>query len=156
MKLNERQSAFLDWLSRLLDETSRLQRVLEQERDVLLESKLESLQMLVEEKNTLVDRIESLLVQLPGNAEQKEDVLGEMIRALKLEDSQVVGLWQEVKRRMGECRTLNESNGATISLLQEYNQQALVLLFGHRRDRVCYGADGQSRSGDSDRLLVTT
>ncbi len=156
MDLNDRQRAFVNWLNHLEEETVRLQSVLERESRALQEREHEFLQIVVDEKNILVGRIEALLAKLPVQSEANEDVLGEMIRALGLEGSQVVGQWQQLKRRMGECKALNEANGATISLLQEHNNRSLVLLFGQRRDRVCYGADGQGQSDGSERLLVTT
>ncbi len=156
MTLNEQQRTFVDWLNCLMEAIRQLHAVLEQEQDILLEHKLESLQLLAEHKNTLVEQIDALLAQLPNSSEAKEALVDKLIGALNLTKHRGGELWQETKDLMADCRALNETNGATISLLQEHNGQALALLFGQRCDRVCYGPDGQNQTGAGDRLLAST
>jgi len=156
MDLNDRQRVFVTWLNRLEEETGRLHALLERESRVLRERKMDLLQELVGEKNERVERIEALLAQAPVQAGAEEGRVEGLICDLKLQDTPVAGKWRRLRRRMEECRMLNEANGATIALLQEHNNRALVLLFGQRRDRVCYGADGRGLSDGGERLLVTT
>lgn len=154
--MNENQRILVEWLNRLAAEIQQLHGLLLHEQQCLLERRFVGLPELAEQKNARVSRIDAMLLQLSGQPQQLAWVVDQLIETLDLQGGEMGDSWQRLKQRMEECRLLNETNGATIALLQEQNHRALELLFGQRRDRVCYGADGQGQTPGSERLLAST
>jgi len=152
--MDERQQAFLGWLERLRAESHRLLSILEQERQVLRERDSQALLQVTKAKAAAVSKIDALLSQLPPSQDSKEVTVERLLQTLRLHGvGKAEALWREVRSLAQHCRELNEANGAMIALLQEQVRQALTVLFGHRRQQVCYTADGRSQIQPGERLL---
>lgn len=150
----EQQKIFTDWLGGLLAETRQLLSFLQQEKAALESRRLEELIALSQGKNAAATRINQMLAQFPDHQGPKSQLVEQLLASLGLQtDSSAAQSWAEIRQLTGQCRALNEANGAAIALLQEYNRQALTVLFGRRRQQVGYGADGQTMSNGDDRLL---
>lgn len=152
--MDERQRGFLAWLSQLEADVQQMQTLLEQENEALRSRRVDELSLLAQVKQETAVRIDERLSQLPAASGPKEAMIEQLLEALKLHKvPEAWNLWERVRSTTARCRELNEANGATIALLHEQIRQAMGILFGHRRQPVCYGADGQSHTESGARLL---
>lgn len=151
---DEHQQIWLQWLQRLEAETRSLCATLEHEQAALRERRLGVVMDLIAEKNSAVARINELLERLPRQSGVKEEAIQTLLAELELDQhTEAQAAWAQIRHLTAQCRQLNEANGATIALLQEYNRQSLALIFGRRRQRLSYGADGQVQAEAGERLL---
>ncbi|MBN2701396.1 MAG: flagellar protein FlgN, partial [Methylothermaceae bacterium] len=100
--------------------------------------------------------VDDLWGRLTGQPAGKDIIPGWLADLASTGPAEIQAVWEEIRHLAWRCRELNESNGATIALLQEYNRKSLELVFGQRRQRVGYGADGQVQAEAGDRLLGAT
>ncbi len=144
----------LQWLKQLEAETRGLCATLEHEQAALRERRLGVVMDLIAEKNSAVARINDLLERLPRHAGLQVDPVHAFLAQLESEQrAEAQMIWARIGRLAAQCQELNQANGATIALLQEYNRQSLALIFGHRRQQLSYGADGQVQAEVGERLL---
>lgn len=150
----ERRRIWLQWLQQLETETRSLCATLEREQAALRERRLGVVMDLIAEKNSAVARINDLLERLPRQSGLQAEAMQTLLAGLELDQhAEAQAAWAQLCHFTAQCRQLNEANGATIALLQEYNRQSLALIFGHRLKRLSYGADGQIQAEASERLL---
>ncbi len=144
----------LQWLKQLEADTLSLHGALERERAALRERHLNALLDLVAEKSSVVARINALLEHLPRHSGLQADPVQAFVAELESDQrAEARRIWARICHLAAQCQELNEANGATIALLQEYNCQSLALVFGRRRQRLSYGADGQVQAEVGERLL---
>lgn len=149
---DEHRQIRLQWLKQLEAETQSLCVILEHERAVLRERRLDAVVDAVAEKNSAVARIDDLLKRLLGQSVPKQEAVQALLAGLEPDRcAEAQAVWARICRFTARCQELNEANGATIALLQEHNRRSLALLFG--RQRLGYRADGQMQAEADERLL---
>ncbi|GAB4365217.1 MAG: hypothetical protein Kow0060_22560 [Methylohalobius crimeensis] len=154
--MNELRPASVETLKELEAETRHLHAVLIRERAVLRDRQWEAVLELTAEKTASLARVDDLWGRLTGQPDGKDIIPGWLADLTSTGPAEIQAVWEEIRRLARRCREMNESNGATIALLQEYNRKSLELVFGQRRQRVGYGADGQVQAEAGDRLLGAT
>ncbi|MCX7101654.1 MAG: flagellar protein FlgN [Methylobacter sp.] len=75
--------------------------------------------------------------------------------AAGLKISETVGNWVQLMLVCGECRNLNEQNGAGIELLSRHTKRSLDILKGKSEFSNTYGADGSTQSDKSTHRLIS-
>ncbi|WP_022949433.1 flagella synthesis protein FlgN [Methylohalobius crimeensis] len=154
--MNELHPASVEALQELEAETRHLYAVLIRERAVLRDRQWEKVLESTAEKTASLARVDDLWERLTGLPASKDIIPDWLADLTSTGPAEIQAVWAEIRHLARRCRELNESNGATIALLQEYNRKSLELVFGQRRQRVGYGADGQVQAEVGDRLLGAT
>lgn len=76
-------------------------------------------------------------------------------KAAKLDISKSSNLWKEVLSISKKCKSLNETNGASINLLSQHAQRSLHILKGQSQQVSTYGPDGSAYSEHSSQSLFS-
>lgn len=151
---NERGQIGLQWLKQLEAETRSLCALLENEQAALRKRCLDVIMEVVAEKNLAVARINELLHHMPHQSDLQADFIQALLADLQPEwRAEAQATWKRICHLTARCRQLNEANGSTIAVLQEYNRRSLVLMLNQRRQQLGYRADGQVHTEAGARLL---
>lgn len=57
-----------------------------------------------------------------------------------------VARWREIQQTCTQCRSLNESNGASIDVLSQHAKRSLDILKGKNGGAIAYGRDGAPKN----------
>jgi len=76
-------------------------------------------------------------------------------KAVNLNTSQSINLWQEILSTSKQCKLLNEKNGASINLLAMHTQRSLQIIKGKSQQATTYGRDGSTYSERLSHTLIS-
>lgn len=76
-------------------------------------------------------------------------------KAVNLNTTQSITLWQEILSISKQCKLLNEKNGASINLLALHTQRSLQIIKGKSQQATTYGRDGSTYSERLSHTLVS-
>ena len=127
--------------------TDQLIVLLEREQGRLINADIEAIDVLLEEKSQLLQRI-SLTAQSRYEAlsragfEASENGMTAWLQAQNI--VALLQLWQDFQKSLAQAKELNRVNGLLISKHFNYNQKALNHLQGIQTSNLLYGANGQA------------
>jgi flagella synthesis protein FlgN len=143
--------------------TGRLYWQLSQEADILGKSpQADVIAAIAATKKQLVMQLEQFhqqcgqilaTEQLPNNRDGMRNYF-KRAQNVGLPVAEVMDQWTQIQRVCGECRTLNEKNGAGIELLAYHAKRSLQILKGGPRDSNTYGPDGATQSAAFTHTLI--
>lgn len=64
---------------------------------------------------------------------------------VNLDTTKSTSYWQDILSIATQCRSLNESNGASINLLMQHSQRSLHILQGKSQQPTTYGSNGAAQ-----------
>jgi len=76
-------------------------------------------------------------------------------KAVNLNITNSINLWQEILSISKQCKLLNEKNGASINLLALHTQRSLQIIKGKSQQATTYGRDGSTYSERLSHTLVS-
>lgn len=76
-------------------------------------------------------------------------------KSAHLDTIETTRFWDEIITISGQCRLLNEKNGASISLLAQNTQNSLQILKGKSLHPTLYGPDGATQNEQHSHSLVS-
>ena len=139
-------------LTQLLTEelllTQQLVSALKEEQSNLLNNEIESLQIIIQNKTQLVNKL-FLLDQKRLDALRESGLADQNNNMLKLFDSfadpELHTLWKKLLTTTSKAKDLNNNNGLILNRLASNTQNALAILRSHcPNDTFLYGKDGQN------------
>lgn len=145
-------------LEKDLDQLQQLLMLLEEEKALLSQADVRSIEPLTERKNTL-------LTEIRERARQKVHLLVEMgfrpdkghpsrfIRGAGLTD--LYQLWENAQATLAECHTLNQQNSKVVSHLQGRLAKLTDIFRGSSGQQKLYGATGQQTSVGHRNILAS-
>ncbi len=151
-----------DLLKRILQSTSRLFDLLEQESVQLKRQNVTEIVRIAEEKRRLVNQLNSLVSRQEAFLSSRNLFLGRMgIEALLAQNGVELTLanqlekdWFDIQRLAVSCRRVNEINGAHIELLKHHTQRCRDVLKGGLSEEGTYGQDGSKLYGGQSHSLM--
>lgn len=105
-------------------------------------------------KKQLLSQLEEVNRQLGGilareGLPHNQEGVNEYFRRASLaglETAETAANWREIQLVCGECKALNESNGASLELLGQHAKRSLDILKGKNRGATVYGRDGAPKN----------
>ena len=146
-----------------LDNTQQLYQLLNEESVLLkIKSQTQSLDLIVQKKNALVDQLNTFTNQveqlLASEKLNKQDGMTQyfsIAQQANIDTTESLNNWQKITELSKKCRTLNEQNGASIHILNQHTQRTLNILKGKSQTINTYGRDGGVKSNLYSRTLVS-
>ena len=147
-----------------LAEFANLHQLLEQERDALAARRIDQIKALAEKKKDSVNRIQKQTSlsngflessHLPGGGSGLETFFAQLD-----DDNPATRELREYRRKIGEylnkCKALNESNGASIELMNRHTHRAIDILKNPgNQSHNTYGPDGSPQKTPATRARTS-
>lgn len=147
-----------DLLSEDIRQLGKLAELLRQEKACLASSDVQQLDLLIRDKNTLLDQIRDragrkirTLVSMGYNP--KAGSPSRFIRSAGMND--LTRLWEEAERQLKECQQQNTNNGRVLSHLQKRLSRLTDIFRGASGQQQLYGAQGQQTRVSSSNVLAS-
>jgi flagellar biosynthesis protein FlgN len=144
--------------------TQELYRLLNKEAEVLKQSDhanalppiAQQKQRLVTQLNQFSEQISQILTseKLP-NSNQGINQYFARASQMDLDTLQLTECWSEFLAITKKCRSMNEQNGASITLLTRHVQRSLQIVKGNAQTVNTYGPDGSTNPGLSSHSLIS-
>lgn len=141
-----------------LDQLLQLRTLLEEEKGLLAEADVRSIEPLTEKKNALLTTIRErarqkvhLLVEMGFRPDQGHP--SRFIRSAGLTD--LHKSWESAQAALAECHTLNQQNSKVVSHLQARLAKLTDIFRGSSGQQKLYGASGQQTSVGQRNILAS-
>ncbi|ABC31420.1 putative flagella synthesis protein FlgN [Hahella chejuensis KCTC 2396] len=137
---------FIDLLKQDLQTLSQLEDVLQQERDSLEQSDIETLQRIIESKLPLLQQIESHARARMQWVSQTGLSIDRFLSLLKEKAPPVMKLYRQCESCLANIHKLNEVNGRIIARSQQRTTKMMQIIRGQSQHMQLYGKNGAEKS----------
>ncbi|AZZ91378.1 flagellar protein FlgN [Hahella sp. KA22] len=137
---------FIDLLKQDLQTLSQLEDVLQQERDSLEQSDIETLQRIIECKLPLLQQIESHARTRTQWVSQTGLPIERFLSLLKEKAPPVMKLYRQCESSLANIHKLNEVNGRIIARSQQRTTKMMQIIRGQSQQMQLYGKNGTEKS----------